>query len=104
MRAGAPVILGTDSRASNPDLSIWKDLQLATQQACLHAAPFPFEQLLKMVTTAPAEVLGMNISNFTVKEGQAFRIVVIADNSSATDDTLTWACRSDSLVLGVTVP
>lgn len=53
--AGARVILGTDSRASNPDLSIWKELQLVARQVNSLAV----WQLLPMITTEAAAALGV---------------------------------------------
>jgi cytosine/adenosine deaminase-related metal-dependent hydrolase len=55
--AGGTVVLGTDGRSSNPDLSIWKELQhLAsiTPQATV-------EELLPMVTTASVVDSGIDV-------------------------------------------
>ena len=54
--AGGTVVLGTDGRSSNPDLSIWKELQLAAELAPSVAA----EKLLPMVGTLAANALGLN--------------------------------------------
>lgn len=53
--AGGTVVLGTDGRSSNPDLSVWKELLFLAQQ-------FPErndEELLPMATTLAAEALGV---------------------------------------------
>ncbi|MCH2210095.1 MAG: amidohydrolase family protein [Fuerstiella sp.] len=53
--AGGTVILGTDGRSSNPDLSIWKEIQfLASRTKDVSAA-----DLLPMVTTRSANALGL---------------------------------------------
>ncbi len=48
------VVLGTDSRASNPDLSIWKELQ----HLAVHQPRIPTADLLAMITTSAATALG----------------------------------------------
>lgn len=55
MKAGASVALGTDSRASNPDLSLWRELQFVLRQA----GDEPFSELLKLATTNGARGLGL---------------------------------------------
>lgn len=51
---GLNVVLGTDSRASNPDLSIWKELQhVASRFPTLTAT-----RLINMITTDSANALG----------------------------------------------
>ncbi|MCA9179177.1 MAG: amidohydrolase family protein [Planctomycetales bacterium] len=54
LAAGVPVALGTDSRASNPDLSVWNELRCAAER---HPSVSPAE-LFRMVTTTPALALG----------------------------------------------
>ncbi|MBL8808596.1 MAG: amidohydrolase family protein [Planctomycetaceae bacterium] len=53
---GLNVVLGTDSRASNPDLSVWKELQhVASQFSTLSAT-----SLISMITTDSANALGQS--------------------------------------------
>ncbi len=54
MEQGLNVVLGTDSRASNPDLSIWKELQ----HIAVHHPLIPTADLLAMITTSSATALG----------------------------------------------
>lgn len=71
--AGATVILGTDSRASNPDLSIWKELQ---HVASLPGAA-PIWDLLPMITTEAAASLGQDSTPFRITVGRSLRCVEI---------------------------
>lgn len=54
MQMGLNVVLGTDSRASNPDLSIWRELQ----HLAIYQPQIPTADLLAMITTAAATALG----------------------------------------------
>jgi cytosine/adenosine deaminase-related metal-dependent hydrolase len=65
LAAGVRVVLGTDSRASNPDLSMWRELQFAAKQL----SDVPFENLLSLVTTEPAKALGLKPEHFRVQHG-----------------------------------
>ncbi|MCP4175300.1 MAG: amidohydrolase family protein [Fuerstiella sp.] len=71
--AGAVVLLGTDSRASNPDLSVWKELQFVANQK--KAAPI--WELLPMITTSAAVALGFNGEDFKVNVGNRFQSVSV---------------------------
>ncbi|MCO8122857.1 amidohydrolase family protein [Stieleria sp. TO1_6] len=51
--AGIPVALGTDSRASNPDLSVWGELQFLLN----HRTDLAPQQVLSMATQAGADAL-----------------------------------------------
>lgn len=87
---GATVILGTDSRASNPDLSIWKELQHVARQ---HLAP-PVWELLPMITTEAARALGQDPAPFVITVDQPLRSVQIdclCDSGSALNDELCTA-------------
>ncbi|MCR9201309.1 MAG: amidohydrolase family protein [Planctomycetaceae bacterium] len=64
-QAGATVVLGTDSRASNPDLSIWRELQLATRLSA-----DALWQRLPEVTTTAAAALGYDPADFDLQTGR----------------------------------
>jgi len=53
--AGGTVVLGTDGRGSNPDLSIWKELQFLAAQSLTASV----EDLLPMVTSRAASAVGL---------------------------------------------
>ncbi|HRA90299.1 MAG TPA: amidohydrolase family protein [Planctomycetaceae bacterium] len=73
LAVGARVILGTDSRASNPDLSIWKELQFAAT----HFPDIPIPQLLAMITTHAADALGLPPDRHEIRAGAALRCVLL---------------------------
>ena len=52
--AGVRVALGTDSRASNPDLNLWREVQFLLQ----HRVDLAPSGVLAMATTAAADALG----------------------------------------------
>lgn len=64
-RAGATVVLGTDSRASNPDLSIWRELQLATRMSA-----DALWQRLPDVTTTAAAAMGYDSADYDLQTGR----------------------------------
>ncbi|MEZ6123388.1 MAG: amidohydrolase family protein [Planctomycetaceae bacterium] len=76
--AGARVVLGTDSRASNPDLSIWKELQFVAR---LPDSP-PITRLLRMVTTDACEALGQSPEICELRPGLPFRATIVQCNAS----------------------
>lgn len=81
LAAGARVVLGTDSRASNPDLSVWKELQFV-------AAHFPdisIPQLLAMVTSDAADSLGLAVDNYSIRAGRHLRCVMLKTSSVESD-------------------
>ncbi len=78
LAADCRVVLGTDSRASNPDLSIWKELQ--------HVARcFPeitVNRLVAMVTTHSAEAMGFNGDHFQIRQGGSVAPVFLSFEES----------------------
>lgn len=54
LAAGVPVALGTDSRASNPDLKLWGEVQFLLK----HRSDLPPDQVLRMATINGANALG----------------------------------------------
>ena len=69
LSAGCRVILGTDSRASNPDLNIWKELQHVARLASGFLSP---GRLLAMITTHAACAMGINPDRFQFRPGGPF--------------------------------
>ena len=65
MNAGATVVLGTDSKASNPDLSIWKELQFICRQPSVP----PIWELLPLITTTAANALGFPADTCRIQTG-----------------------------------
>ena len=73
MAKRARVVLGTDSRASNPDLSLWKELQFV-------AARFPnipIPRLLAMATIDAADALGLPTERHKICAGEALECVML---------------------------
>jgi cytosine/adenosine deaminase-related metal-dependent hydrolase len=58
LKLGVRVLLGTDSRASNPDLSIWEEAR-AVSNTFPSVAP---EKIIRMITSDAAEFLGIEKS------------------------------------------
>jgi len=63
---GIRVVLGTDSRASSPDLDVWAEVQHVSQTF----PNIPAEQLLPMVTRDAAFALGLEESFGTIDAGR----------------------------------
>lgn len=81
LSAGCRVVLGTDSRASNPDLSIWRELQ--------HVARLAPElspgQLLAMITTHAAEAMQCETARFSIRQHQQFSPVFLLTENAGGD-------------------
>lgn len=81
LAAGARVVLGTDSRASNPDLSLWKELQFVATQFPDISIP----RLLAMATTDAADSLGLPIERHQISAGAQLQCVMIKAEHDAND-------------------
>ncbi len=73
LSAGVNVALGTDSRASNPDLSILAELQFTSHR---HPAIAP-AILLQMITTSAAQALGRDQEIGTIAKGKLADLTVV---------------------------
>jgi cytosine/adenosine deaminase-related metal-dependent hydrolase len=73
LRAGVRVAVGTDSRASNPDLSVWNDLKFIRAQ---HPQVDP-AAILKMGTLAGAEALGLSDHLGSITPGKTAALVTL---------------------------
>ena len=76
---GVRHLLGTDSRASNPDLNLWREAQ------CVFAAQpdVAAETILKMITTDAAEFLGIEDRCGTLRVGSPAALTAIALSQEA---------------------
>jgi cytosine/adenosine deaminase-related metal-dependent hydrolase len=76
LQRGVSVALGTDSRASNPDLSLWRELQyIAAQQ---QIAP---EEILQLGTEQGARALGFDATHGRLAEGYSATLCVVRGGS-----------------------
>ena len=81
LAAGARVVLGTDSRASNPDLSVWKELQFVAA----HYPEIPIPQLLAMITSNAADSLGLAVDDYSLHTGGKLQCVLLNAKCPAND-------------------
>ncbi len=88
---GVRVAVGTDSRASNPDLSVLSELRHIARQ---HPS-VPFEEILKMGTLYGAEALGLadELGSLATGKKTAFAIVPLQE---AGDDPFELLFHSDA--------
>jgi cytosine/adenosine deaminase-related metal-dependent hydrolase len=73
LAAGVRVAVGTDSRASNPDLNLWSELRHIADQ---HPGVSP-EEILRMGTLAGAEALGLAGELGSITPGKSARLAVV---------------------------
>ena len=76
MAKGARVVLGTDSRASNPDLSLWKEIQFVAVQF----PNIPVPRLLAMATIDAADALGLPTERHKLCVGGILECVMLNVN------------------------
>jgi cytosine/adenosine deaminase-related metal-dependent hydrolase len=74
LAAGVNVAIGTDSRASNPDLSVLADMRFAAKQ---HPLISP-QLLLRMITTNAARALGRDAEVGSLKPGKFADLAILA--------------------------
>ncbi|MAG94201.1 MAG: chlorohydrolase [Planctomycetaceae bacterium] len=82
LKRGVSVALGTDSRASNPDLSLWDELLFLREQF----GEVPPETLLRLGTSAGAQALGRGEDRGKLAPGQRADMVLVAIDSLDEDN------------------
>ena len=82
---GASVCIGTDGRSSNPDYSLWSELQFLAQQS----NPARFPQILDAGTRQGARALGLENETGTITTDKRADLTVISLEESITTDP--WA-------------
>lgn len=73
--------LGTDSAASNPELSIWREMKLVAED---HPTVDPFI-IVKMATIGGAQVLGIDDDYGTVETGKSASMLAVSIPPAITD-------------------
>ncbi|MFM2094920.1 MAG: hypothetical protein RIS70_2044 [Planctomycetota bacterium] len=81
LAAGVRVVVGTDSRASNPDLSVMRELQ---QVARFHPE-IPPETVLSMATSRAADALGVTADRGSIAPGKIAHLAVVVLDTAADD-------------------
>ncbi len=86
LKKGAHVALGTDSRASNPDLSLWQELLYLYQTN----PKIPPQQLLELGTLAGARAFGLEKETGSLQAGKFadLAIVSLAKSNKNPPDTI----------------
>ncbi len=74
LERGVFLAIGTDSRASNPDLSLWRELQYIAEHH--QVAP---EQILRLGTEQGARVLGYQATHGRLEVGYTGALCVVRD-------------------------
>lgn len=88
LAAGVRVAVGTDSRASNPDLSVLAELRHAAR---VHPELAP-ETILDLGTRASAEALGIEQDFGSIEPGKLARFAVVPVSPDASDP-VEWLLR-----------
>lgn len=81
LSSGGTVLLGTDSRASNPDLSVWRELQFVSRLA----PDLRLAELLPMITTSSAKALGLAADRFHIGDGRRIDGVLLGTHNFRND-------------------
>jgi cytosine/adenosine deaminase-related metal-dependent hydrolase len=77
--AGVPLCLGTDSLASSPNPDLWAELR-----ALRLLLPRPLPELLPLVTTNPARILGISAEYGSLAPGKRAVWAVVPEDLAAT--------------------
>ncbi|HVW37240.1 MAG TPA: amidohydrolase family protein [Pirellulales bacterium] len=73
LAAGANVAIGTDSRASNPDLSVFEELRFVARQF----PELPAATVLELATLRGAEALGLSTSVGSLSPGKLANLAIV---------------------------
>jgi cytosine/adenosine deaminase-related metal-dependent hydrolase len=96
---GGIVAIGTDGRCSNPDLSIWRELQYLRQSA----PDCDAEELLRMGTLNGAMAIGLESRLGTIERGKSAAMAVIRLGRVGATDLYEELFHEDSQVVNLIV-
>jgi len=94
LKAGVRVVLGTDSRASNPDLDLLQDLRFVARRHP-HVPP---REIMHMATIAAATALGIDDRKGSLAVGKDADFVVLPIDDHATSDPYELVLGANSEV------
>jgi cytosine/adenosine deaminase-related metal-dependent hydrolase len=97
LEIGGSVALGTDSRATNPDLSLWHELQFLAGLS----PPMPHHSLLRLGTLAGARALGLGDSHGSLVPGKQADVAVVALRDPAFQDPVYDLLAPGNRIAGV---
>ena len=89
---GVRVAVGTDSRASNPDLNVWEELRLIRRDF----PQLPSGEILKLATLNGAEALGKGKQFGQLVPGMVPDFVVFDGPGGDPEDPLAWLLDNPS--------
>jgi aminodeoxyfutalosine deaminase len=93
---GASVALGTDSRASNPDLSLLAEMRYVMRQF----PTIPPDVVLRLGTLAGAKALGRETDTGTLEAGKFANLAIVAISPHTPRDAHDLVLESDLPVVG----
>lgn len=91
LAAGATVALGTDSRASNPDLSVLEEMRLVARRF----PDIPRDAVLRLGTINAAQALGCASQAGSLEAGKLANLAIVALESPACGDAHEQLFNSD---------
>jgi cytosine/adenosine deaminase-related metal-dependent hydrolase len=97
LAAGVRIALGTDSRASNPDLNLWREVQHLFR----HRPDLDPAAVLAMATMAGADALGRPDLG-RIETGACARLGTVATSASHIDDVFADLAEHEFLTLPLT--
>lgn len=96
LQAGMLPALGTDSLASNPEISMWREMKLLAED---HPGVDPAE-ILSMATAGGAEALGLDFEIGTLEPGRQARFLAVSlpDTVNTTKTVYEYLVNTGSLI------
>ena len=86
------VVVGTDSRASNPDLALWQELVVIAQK---HPS-VEWNAVLKMATLDAALALGIESQYGSIEVGKKAALSLVKNTGSSTNPIESWIFDANS--------
>ena len=96
LAAGASVAVGTDSRASNPDLSVWQELRFVARRF----PELPGEAVLRLGTISAARALGEGGESGSLEIGKRADLAIVPLDDGPTHDPYELLFASNRAVAG----